>query len=311
MMFATRKVVADGTSTAVAALAEEGMRGLASAKTKVIVALLLAVSVAAGTGTMAQVILTAPQPEEHPAAQATAEATRAAPAEAKEQIRTDRYGDPLPPGAIARLGTIRLRRGRSLYALPERDVFLSVLQQFDTIQVCKWRMSTGELLHEAEYHLSRCTAGAIVSSDGKMLAAHGIEGKPAKFATLIRIWDLSSGKVLSEIEKPDYYVRALAFSPDGTTLAAAGGDHTLRLWEIKSKTELRRSKESKDRFESLAFSPDGRVLASTSDSLRTIRLWDTATLKELRALDNGPGTAPGCIVFSPDSKTVTTAVEDG
>jgi WD40 repeat protein len=144
-----------------------------------------------------------------------------------------------------------------------------------------------------------------------MLAAHGIERKPGDFVPVIRIWDLSSGKVLSEIEKPEYYVRVLAFSPDGSTLAAAGEDHTLRLWDIKSKTELRRSKEAKDRFESLAFSPDGKILASTSDSLRTIRLWDTATLKELRVLDDGPGTAPGCIVFSPDSKTVATAVGDG
>jgi len=310
IMSATPALVADGRTAAVVTLAEEGMRGLATAKTRVIAALLLAVSVAAGAGTMAQVIFTPHQPEEQQAARANPQPRKAEPAQTKEQIRTDRRSDPLPPGAIARLGTIRLRRGYKVYALPERDAFLSVLQQFDSLQVCKWQMSTGKLLRDAEYHVRRGTASHVVSSDGKMLAAHGIERKPGDFVPVIRIWDLSSGKVLSEIEKPEYYVRALAFSPDSTVLAAASEDQTLRLWDIKSKSELRRSKKTKDRFESITFSSDGKILASTSDSLRTIRLWDVATLRELRALDGGPGAAPRCIVFSPDSKIVAAAAGD-
>lgn len=310
MMFAIRTGAVDGRITTAAALAEEGMRSLTTAKARILAALLLAVSVAAGVGTMAQVIHATRQLEEYQEAQANPEPRRVGPAQAKEQARTDRYGDPLPTGAIARLGTIRLRRGYKVYSLPQRDTFLSVLQQHDSIQVCKWRMSTGELLHDAEYQLSRGTASHIVSSDGKMLAAQGIERRPGNLVSVIRIWDLSCGKVLREIEKPEYYVRAIAFSPDGTMLAAADEDQTLRLWDIKSKTELRRSKETKDRFDSITFSPDGKILASTSLSLRTIRLWDTATLRELRALDDGPGTAPHCMVFSPDSKTLVAATGD-
>ncbi len=304
LMFATPALVADGRTTAVVTLAEESMRSLATTKTKVIAALLLAVSVAAGVGTMAQVILTVPQAEEHPAAQTTPEATKAAPAEATEQIRADRYGDPLPPGAILRLGTIRLRHGRIVYALPERDAFLSVLQKLNTIHVCKWQMSTGKRLHEAEYQLNRGGAHAAASSDGKMLAASAFDDQRE---SVIRLWDLASGKVLREIKTNDIEARVLAFSPDGATIAVGDGGQSLWLWELNSKAPLRRFEGTKDRWVALAFSPDGKILASSGSSEGALRLWDTTTRRELRALNYGDGLAPQRVVFSPDGKTVAAA----
>jgi RNA polymerase sigma factor (sigma-70 family) len=310
VLFTLGETITGSISTPVATLAQSALQAMTVAKLKTMgVLVAIFCLVAGGGGLAAHRIWTAkespPQRTETP----PAIAQRGGAARKESLARTDRYGDSLPPGAIARLGTMRLRRGRIVYALPERDAFLSVLERDDSIQVCKWRMSTGELLFDRQYHLSRGASNAVVSSDGKVLAAHGFGPKRVP---LIRFWDLSSGKALSEIEKPSYYVRALAFSPDGTTLAAAGeAPNTLRLWDIKSKTELRHSNEAKDRFESLTFSPDGKTLASTGHSMRTILLWDTSTLQELHVLDDEPGAGPRCIAFSPDSKTVATALRDG
>src|SRR5689334_8304066 len=55
-------------------------------------------------------------------------------------------------------------------------------------------------------------------------------------------------------------VRALAFSPDGRTLATGSDDHTLSLWDADSGRELIRCRGHEDAVLALAFSADGRTL---------------------------------------------------
>jgi hypothetical protein len=67
--------------------------------------------------------------------------------------------------------------------------------------------------------------------------------------------------LLSNISRHSLVV-AIAFSPDGRTLASGGGDGPIRLWEVASGREVRRLEGHTAWVRAVSFSPDGRTLAS-------------------------------------------------
>lgn len=99
-------------------------------------------------------------------------------------------------------------------------------------------------------------------------------------------------------------VRALAFSPDGTALAAAGGntdDFSIHLWDVVKGRSLPALDGHSSILWGLAFSPDGELLASVSSD-RTAKVWDWRAGQLLKTLE-----FPGEMVsvsFSPDGQTL-------
>jgi WD40 repeat protein len=90
-------------------------------------------------------------------------------------------------------------------------------------------------------------------------------------------------------------VLALAFSPDGSTLASANYDGTVRLWNVKSGSDLHTMGGHGQRVSAVAFSPDGKRLASAgADGF--VKVWDTETGRELLALSGALFTT---VAFEP------------
>jgi WD40 repeat protein len=75
---------------------------------------------------------------------------------------------------------------------------------------------------------------------------------------------------------PGRFTADLAYSPEGTLLAAAGADRTVRLFDAATGRSLRSFAEGQQRFTAVAFSPDGRRLIASNDD-HLVRVWDVAT----------------------------------
>ena len=73
------------------------------------------------------------------------------------------------------------------------------------------------------------------------------------------------------------FVRCLAFSPDGKTLATGDWQGTLRLWDVAEKRLLASRQVEVMVLLNLAFSPDGRRLV-TSGGDGGVKFWDAGLL---------------------------------
>jgi WD40 repeat protein len=94
---------------------------------------------------------------------------------------------------------------------------------------------------------------------------------------------------------------ALAFGPDGKTLAAGSRDGSIRLWDVAIAAEQAVLRGHTDTVRSLAFGPDGDTLASGGDD--TIKLWDVPGGRVTASLPGRRIPVYG-LAFSPDGKAL-------
>src|SRR5436190_286177 len=74
-------------------------------------------------------------------------------------------------------------------------------------------------------------------------------------------WYATRGDELATLRGHDGVVRAVAFAPDGKTLASGGDDGTVRLWDVAARSQVRELTGHTGKVRAVAFAGSG-VLAS-------------------------------------------------
>ncbi len=261
------------------------------------------------------------------AACTVAVAQQASPRESAKQAM-DSLGDPLPPGAVARLGTIRFRHANALntFALSSDGKTLATAAGR---MVVLWDAVSGKERCRFARHdraVTRLHAPVVAfSPDGKTLASGSLDwtwsGEKASASdNTILLHDSGTGKVLRRFlghqGRAKYWgrdavtesgVRWLAFTPDGKKLVSHGADETIRVWDVATGKEQRRiTNVSGNRA---ALSRDGKIIAAVVGDIGRgkgeVRLWEIDTAKEVRRLPYTGWNA--CVAISPDGATLATS----
>jgi RNA polymerase sigma factor (sigma-70 family) len=315
--FATGKPgLGAGISTTAVALAEGALHGTVGVPARIVGLLALLLGLAAGGLGMFVASQQDGMPPVLPRGTEPAQASRtdppavwepAEPPHVDETLppRQDRLGDPLPPGAVARMGSSRLRHPTDRWGwLPFNTAISPDGKTFLTINgyaVRAWNLRTGKLLYQIRYELGD---QAVFSPDGKWLAmtAKGV----------IHLRDPATGRKLRRIpavgelpRQPDH----IAFSADSHRLAAALHEGEILLFDPATGRQTGsldvQGTGKLSHFFSLGFVPDGRTLLAIGyDSKVRVAVgrWDLATQTLLEPAALASQRFGSRVAFSPDGR---------
>ena len=125
-----------------------------------------------------------------------------------------------------------------------------------------------------------------ISPDGTLVAAGSLD-------TVVRIWDVQTGKLVERLKGHRDSVYSVAFTPDGRGLVSGSLDKTLKYWDVQPINERRKNglkngasavldrtsactmnfTGHKDYVLSVAVSHDGQWVVSGSKD-RGVQFWD-------------------------------------
>jgi RNA polymerase sigma factor (sigma-70 family) len=284
------------------ALAGSAVRGASATRKIVILALLLTVGLGAASVGILVSQQQEPKAEPPPLRAEPAEKPKAEPVAV---ARTDLYGDPLPDGALARLGTVRLRQAGMLqlvFSDEGKTLFSTGLDN----HIRRWEVSSGKLIgsqpitlppddpfRTPEFHDAFVPRLAL-SPDGRTVAIVG----PKHLFFL----DAATGKEVHRVARKQFDMDWLTFTADSKQVAYKTFKGELLLFDVATGRPVETGLQDQRFGRLIALDPNGKMVAAPGD--RRVNIWELPGGKLLRAIPT-----VGCrqIIFSPDGKRLLLA----
>jgi WD40 repeat protein len=163
-----------------------------------------------------------------------------------------------------------------------------------------WDVETRKVICKLTGH-SNVVCALCWRADGERVASGSWNGTA-------RVWDVKRGKNILTIKTGHHWVNAVMYSPDSSKLATGGDkENAVKIWDAKTGKLLNTLKHDSMVW-SLAWTSDGKKLIS--GSLGPIRIFDTATWKQIAVLEGHIIGFVKAISLSPNNRLLASASYD-
>ncbi|WP_020474955.1 WD40 repeat domain-containing protein [Zavarzinella formosa] len=175
--------------------------------------------------------------------------------------RLDYLGDPLPDGAVLRLGTERFRHPGPIGSLLFSRDGKILISTGDDGKPVAWEVQTGKRIPNDKVPPHLLLNPDVESPDDKHFVAFKNDREE------LQLHDKATGKLRFSWKNEDVWLSA-AFSRDGKTLLALGRDNQVTAWNVADGKRIRKQgfglvpwARFADRNPTPILSPDGSVVA--------------------------------------------------